>query len=147
MGNYSDIDSAMQEVLRILTSKEKDVVDTFRDIVLKGEAIAKKECPVDEGALRADIHSDVEESKTMIEGVIGNKIKYAPYVHNGTGIYAVEGDGRKTPWKYNVPAGKYKGWHITKGKKANPYLKRTLEKLKKIFPEEMASSIRGGMKQ
>ncbi len=74
---------------------------------------AKQDCPVDLGILRASITSEVETTAESIVGRIGSNEEYAPYVHNGTGIYAVEGD-RKTPWKYQARAGRYKGWHITK---------------------------------
>ncbi|MDM0720058.1 HK97 gp10 family phage protein, partial [Clostridium perfringens] len=57
-------------------------------------------------------------------GRVGNTMEYAPYVHQGTGIYAKDGNGRKTPWKYKVESGKYKGWHITKGQRPQPFLEK-----------------------
>lgn len=89
------------------------------------ERTAKQNCPVDQGLLRADIKSEVKPGANEIIGEIGNTLEYAPYVHQGTGIYALTGDGRKTPWFVPaVQAGKYKGeegfW--TRGQKAQPYL-------------------------
>ena len=86
------------------------------------EREAKKNCPVDIGQLRADIHSKVSVTTDGIEGQVGNTLEYAPYVHNGTGIYAKDGNGRTTPWVYHVPNGKYAGTHRTVGQKPNPYL-------------------------
>lgn len=86
------------------------------------ETQAKQDCPVDMGILRASITSEVEFTGDEIIGRIGSNEEYAPYVHNGTGIYAVNGDGRKTPWTYIVKAGKYKGGHYTLGQKPNPFL-------------------------
>ncbi len=86
------------------------------------EAQAKQDCPVDMGVLRASITSEVEVTGDEIVGRIGSNEEYAPYVHNGTGIYAVNGDGRKTPWTYVVKAGKYKGGHFTVGQKPQPFL-------------------------
>lgn len=89
------------------------------------ERSAKQGCPVDSGALRADIQSTVKVSEAAIVGRIGNTVGYAPYVHNGTGIYAKNGDGRKTPWF--VPAGisgKYSTGWITRGQKPQPYLEK-----------------------
>ena len=86
------------------------------------ETQAKQDCPVDVGILRASITSEVEFTGDEIIGRIGSNEEYAPYVHNGTGIYAVNGDGRKTPWTYIVKAGKYKGGHYTLGQKPNPFL-------------------------
>lgn len=146
MANYSNPDDAFKHVASILNSIENEVlVEGFTDILLEGVGIAKQGCPVNEGELRADIHYDVKETKTTLEGAIGNTLKYAPYVHNGTGIYAVNGDGRQSKWKYMVPSGKYKGWHITRGQKPKPYLKETLYKLKEIFPSKMADAIRADL--
>lgn len=86
------------------------------------EAQAKQDCPVDMGVLRASITSEVEVSSNEIIGRIGSNEEYAPYVHNGTGIYAVNGDGRKSPWVYVVKAGKYKGGHVTIGQRPHPFL-------------------------
>lgn len=86
------------------------------------ETQAKQDCPVDMGILRASVTSEVEFSGDAIVGRIGSNEEYAPYVHNGTGIYAVNGDGRQTPWVYVVKAGKYKGGHFTVGQKPQPFL-------------------------
>ena len=94
---FNNPDDAMRAVASVLNSIENEqLVQAFQNILLQGEAIAKRECPVDQGPLRADIHSEMVETRDRLEGAIGNKLKYAPYVHNGTGIYAVNGDGRKT---------------------------------------------------
>lgn len=86
------------------------------------ERDAKKNCPVDQGILRASMQHDVSITATEIVGTVSNSSEYAPYVHQGTGIYAVNRDGRKTPWKYESKSGKYKGWHVTKGQKPQPFL-------------------------
>ncbi|WP_195264088.1 HK97 gp10 family phage protein [Clostridium sp. 1001275B_160808_H3] len=86
------------------------------------ERDAKKNCPVDQGILRASIQHNVNLNDSEIIGNVFSSLEYAPYVHQGTGIYAINGDGRKTPWKYEAKAGKYKGWHIIKGQKPNPFL-------------------------
>lgn len=85
-------------------------------------AEAKKNCPVDQGLLRASITSEVDISASEIVGMIGSTLEYAPYVHEGTGIYAKDGNGRKTPWGYTVMAGKYKGFHWTRGQRPQPFL-------------------------
>ncbi|CDG02100.1 Putative uncharacterized protein [Clostridium chauvoei JF4335] len=86
------------------------------------EREAKKNCPVDQGHLRAAMQHEVTVSSKEIIGKVSNSSEIAPYVHQGTGIYAKDGNGRKTPWKYKARSGKYKGWHITKGQKAKPFL-------------------------
>ncbi|WP_312647570.1 HK97 gp10 family phage protein [Aminipila sp.] len=86
------------------------------------ESEAKKNCPLDQGPLRAAMFSQVNSTSTEIVGTVGNNSETAPYVHQGTGIYAVEGNGRRTPWKYKATGGKYKGWHVTRGQRAKPFL-------------------------
>lgn len=93
---------------------------------LKGKSI--EEAPSDTGHLRIRAVSDVRVTSDEIIGMVGNTADYAPYVHQGTGIYAKDGKGRKTPWTYRVMYGPYKGWYRTKGQKPNPFLERAREK-------------------
>ena len=65
------------------------------------EADSKKNCPVNDGTLRESITHAVEEDGETVVGYIGSNIDYAPYIHQGTGIYALMGNGRKeVPWVY-----------------------------------------------
>ena len=124
-------------VKRIDNATLKIVVEASKNMekaCLLVEREAKKNCPVDQGILRASIQHDVNFNDAEIVGTVFSSLEYAPYVHQGTGIYAVNGDGRKTPWKYEVKAGKYKGYHITKGQKPNPFLdKAKLDNKDKIL--------------
>lgn len=56
-------------------------------LVVEGEA--RQLCPVDQGHLRASITSETEITADEIIGRIGSNLEYAPYVHNGTGIWKV----------------------------------------------------------
>ena len=103
------------------------------------EAEAKKNCPVDMGHLRASITSEVEVTDKEIIGYVGSNMDYAPYVHNGTGIYATNGDGRKTPWGYEAEAGKYKGFHWTHGQRPQPFLENA-----KLAKKNSVERILGG---
>ena len=102
------------------------------------EAQAKVNCPVDDGQLRQSISSEIEGNI----GVIGTNVEYAPYVHQGTGIYAVNGDGRKTRWKYQDAKGE---WHSTIGQQPNPFLERALdanrEEIIDTFKEEIKREV------
>ncbi|HAT4348528.1 HK97-gp10 family putative phage morphogenesis protein [Clostridium perfringens] len=102
----------------------KQIFNNVTKACLLIERDAKKNCSVDQGTLRAAMTHDVNIVFGQIIGRVGNTLEYAPYVHQGTGIYAKDGDGRKTPWKYKVEAGKYKGWHTTKGQKPQPFLEK-----------------------
>ncbi|KMT21594.1 HK97-gp10 family putative phage morphogenesis protein [Clostridium cylindrosporum] len=106
----------------------QEVSKNLRKACLLVEADAKKNCPVDMGYLRASMFSNVKIESNELIGFITNNSSYAPYVHNGTGIYAKDGTGRKTPWGYVVKSGKYKGYHFTVGQKPNPFLEKARDK-------------------
>lgn len=84
------------------------------------EKDAKKNCPVDTGDLRQSITHEVENGVCAI----GTNMEYAPYVHQGTGIYSVEGTGRTTPWRYQDREG---NWHTTLGQRPQPFLTLALD--------------------
>lgn len=89
------------------------------------EREVKQNCPVDDGTLRKSITHWIEEEADGVMGYIGTNVEYAPYVHYGTGIYAVNGDGRKeVPWKYQTADGK---WHTTSGQKPNPFMQKAID--------------------
>lgn len=94
------------------------------------ETEAKKGCPIDQGITRASIGHDVMLNPDSIVGSVGCSLETAPFVHQGTGLYAKDGNGRKTPWKYEAVAGRYKGWHTTKGQKPQPFLEDAKTKMR-----------------
>lgn len=104
------------------------------------EAEAKKNCPVADGILRESITHSVDN--TTHTGVIGTNIEYAPYVHQGTGIYAVEGNGRKeVPWVYkDAKTGEFVS---TKGIKPTPFLADAINHNTNTILSIMAEAIGG----
>lgn len=76
-----------------------------------------------------------------LKGEIGPTARYGIWVHQGTGIYAVNGNGRKTPWRYKDDS----GWHFTRGQRSNPFLKNainmTQEKINKNFEEGLDNAL------
>lgn len=109
------LDSA---TLKIIYETEQQM----RKACLVVEKDAKKNCKVDQGILRASISHDVMSDSNSIVGSVYSNLDYAPYVEKGTGIYAKDGNGRMTPWRFEVKSGKYKGWHVTNGQKPSPFL-------------------------
>lgn len=124
--NGEFIRSVQNATLQIINN----VCNNMEKACLVVERDAKVECPVDQGPLRAGMMHQVNMSSTEIVGIIGNSNEYAPYVHQGTGIYAKDGNGRQTPWKYEAKGGKYAGWHITRGQKPQPFLEKARDKNK-----------------
>ena len=108
--NDDFVQSIRDATAKITLDMEKKVSQAC--LVVEGEA--RQLCPVDQGHLRASITSETEITASEIIGRIGSNLEYAPYVHNG--------DGRKTPWVYEVKAGKYKGMHFTVGQRPKPFL-------------------------
>lgn len=135
MSNEEFINSC-EKVKKIV---EKQMLKNITKACLLIEREAKENCPVDQGTLRAAMTHDSNIIFGEIVGRVGNTMEYAPYVHQGTGIYAKDGNGRKTPWKYKAKAGKYKGWHITKGQKPQPFLEKAkvdnISKIQNILGE------------
>lgn len=58
--------------------------------------------PVDSGILKVSQSVKVERGKNTITITWFNTQFYAPFVHQGTGIHAIDGNGRKTPWSYTA---------------------------------------------
>ena len=88
------------------------------------ESSAKDKAPKDTGALRRSIQSKVEVTGNEIDGIVFTPLEYAPYVEYGTGLFASNGNGRKTPWGYRDDKGNY---HYTHGQHPHPYMRPALE--------------------
>lgn len=74
------------------------------------------------GALKASLTYAVNLAEKTVS--IGSALLYAIYVELGTGIFAGNGDGRKTPWFWQDFNGK---WHFTRGMKPRPFLRPAVE--------------------
>lgn len=108
----------------------QEIASNLEKCCLMVVASAKEKCPVDEGILRASITHEVKVKEKELVGVVGSNLEYAPYVHYGTGIYAKDGKGRKTPWLWQGHSKKYKGWHLTRGQKPQPFLEEAINENK-----------------
>ena len=121
----SEVRRALGEIIgRDLIENTKNCMKTA---CLKVENEAKKRCPVGKGTLRASITNTVEAEDKTVKGYVGSNLSYAPYIHQGTGIYALEGNGRKeVPWVYCDEKGEY---HSTEGQKPTPFISDAIEGL------------------
>ena len=114
---------------------EQKIIEALEEAAQVIENQAKMNCPTGNGELRASITHVITKNGAVIVATIGSNIFYAPYVHQGTGLYAIDGDGRKeVPWFYKDLQGK---WHSTEGMKPNPFLQDAfdseIEKVKECF--------------
>lgn len=97
--------------------------------VIEREAKARCDFPNSTGTLRASLTTELKDATpadSSIVATVGTNVLYAPYVHQGTGIYALHGDGRKeVPWHYIDP--KTGEWRSTKGLKPKQFLSQAAE--------------------
>lgn len=77
------------------------------------------------GALKASITHEVVREGGQIEGYVGTNVEYAPYQEFGTGKFAENGDGRKTPWAYTDERTGETIW--TAGNEPKPFLRPALQ--------------------
>ena len=93
----------------MLREYDADKQAALEAIGITAEGYAKKLTPVDTGRLRNSISHAVSGDDVYI----GTNVQpYAIFVELGTGIYASDGQGRKTPWTYYDRNGKL---HYTSG--------------------------------
>lgn len=121
--------SGVEQALERIRASFPDVAAAA--VLTAGQTIegeAKARCPVDMGTLRASITTELKDAAAPgdpIIATIGTNIEYAPYVHQGTGLYARDGNGRKAvPWWYKDAKGK---WHTTSGQHPQPFLRDAAE--------------------
>ena len=102
------------EILKDLDNKKLSALEA---VGIAAEGFCKRLTPVDLGTLRNSMTHAVRGDDVYI----GSNIPYAPFVELGTGIYATDGKGRKSPWGYYDRNGKY---HVTRGMKPRHMLKK-----------------------
>lgn len=107
-------------------------------ILVKGEAIDRAPvATVAGGSLRQSIDYDIDGEDSR--AYVGSTSNYSVYVEKGTGIYAEDGNGRKTPWVYYD--NKLDQYFYTKGMRKQPFLFPSIEakqdEVIDIFEEEL----------
>lgn len=105
------------------------------------EAQAKRNTRVDSSKTKNSWTHVVNEDKK--EAVVGNPMENAIWEEFGTGEYAINGDGRKTPWRYQDVHGK---WHTTKGKKPSRALQKAFDSKKNTIIKRGEKIMKESMK-
>ena len=103
------------------------------------ETAAKKKAPRDTGTIT---HETTIEGRQIV-GYVGTPIEYAPYQEYGTGKFAENGAGRKTPWAYTDERTGETIW--TAGNKPHPFLRPALNENQKRVQEILHDAVRKGM--
>lgn len=114
-----------REAIAILENFQESKVEAVKEIVndtaVKIVADAKARAGVDTGQLRASIHMRAYSGGLTID--VGSNLAHAVYQEYGTGIFAENGAGRKTPWVYYYQGNKGpRGFRWTRGNKPHPFL-------------------------
>lgn len=98
--------------------------------IIAGQAVAL--APVDTGNLKSSIDIDYKDGGLTAKISVGSE--YAIYVEYGTGVYAVDGNGRRTAWTYfDEKLGHYVKTH---GMKAQPFFWPAVENGERFFKRE-----------
>lgn len=115
-------DQVIEDVKRI-------VVETAQIILSNAKMMA----PVDDGNLRDSIEMEIRDGGLL--AVVRVTAHYAVYVEYGTGIYAVDGNGRQTPWTfYSDKLGRYV---TTRGMSPQPFWDPAIDIGDRHFKTEM----------
>lgn len=99
---------------RIVLQKIQETGEVFlEEVGGELESQVKQNTKVDTGKTKGSWEHVVNADKMEVQ--VGSRYKNALWEEFGTGIYALNGDGRKkVPWVYKTPDGKF---HSTVGKK------------------------------
>lgn len=112
-----------------------------------GEAIedfARKKMVGNDMIDTGELYRSVESVHTGWDSLIGTPHMYGLYQEYGTGIYAVKGDGRKTPWWYYYRGRKGPhGWRFTRGNKPQPWLVPAFTEGIPVFQKKIIEALRG----
>ena len=102
-----------KDFTKIVLDKINKTGETFlEEVGGEVEAQTKQNTKVDTGKTKGSWEHIVNADKMEVQ--IGSRYQNALWEEFGTGIYALNGDGRKTKWVYRTEDGKF---HTTVGKK------------------------------
>lgn len=102
------------------------------------ESQTKRNTPVDTGQLKGSWRYTVDENG--MKATVGSSLENAIWNELGTGQYALNGDGRKTLWRYKDFKGK---WHTTRGKRPRRSLHKAYAKLQKKLIAALQNKMKG----
>ena len=118
----------------------REMTSAMQDACNIVESAAKDKAPKDTGALRRSITSKVEVTGNSIEGIVYSPLEYAPYQEFGTGLFAENGNGRKTGWAYEDE--KTGETIFTRGNRPHPFLRPAVNENK----DKIINMIKGALK-
>lgn len=124
---------------KILKRVDEGLYRGLTKAALRVQNDAANLAPVDTSALANSINYKVYRNTATV----GSSMDYAAYVEYGTGIYAENGNGRKSPWYYENRKGEL---IRTLGQRPQPYLRPALDRNKNYIKNVIAKELKGGLK-
>jgi len=100
---------------------------------------AKQKVPKRTRTLSRSITTAITREGDTVVAQIGPSAPYGKYLEYGTGRYAENGNGRRTPWVYRGPGGRY---YTTEGMKPRPYMRPALDENRDKAIKEMQRAFR-----
>lgn len=158
-----DIDSALADWKRRIEAKTKEINSTVDQGLVKAALFAEGQAKLTANSLFSDdppfndYGEDMWEHTGLLEASIGSGMDpdnehsaiiycsalYAKYLEYGTGIYAVNGDGRQTPWSFTSNTGVR---IFTQGMRAKPFMYPSVfnnqEQIKSIISSYIAKAVK-----
>lgn len=116
---------------QVIDAIDRGILNALEEVSGELEGRVKDNTRVDTGKTKASWSHRVDESK--FEAYVGSNYENAIWEEFGTGIYALNGNGRKdVPWVYQSEDGK---WHRTNGKKPSRALKLASDNIDSLIKE------------
>lgn len=116
---------------QVIDAIDRGIINALEEVSGELEGRVKDNTRVDTGKTKASWSHKVDEHK--FEAYVGSNYENAIWEEFGTGIYALNGNGRKdVPWVYQSEDGK---WHRTKGKKPSRALKLASDNIDSLIKE------------
>lgn len=116
---------------QVIDAIDRGILNALEEVSGELEGRVKDNTRVDTGKTKASWSHRVDEAK--FEAYVGSNYENAIWEEFGTGIYALNGNGRKdVPWVYRSEDGK---WHRTKGKKPSRALKIASDNIDSLIKE------------
>lgn len=119
-----------QELKALLTSPGGGVAQDILRRSRRVENRAKQLCPVNTGRLRASVTHELRTDAGVPVGRIGTNVKYAMYVHEGTGLFGPKKKlirpktARALRWRTRGGSVVYA--RFSRGSKPRPFLREAL---------------------
>ena len=138
------IDDAIKEFqkasVKAETALEKQLIESA--ILVENDAKAYASGNVDTGLLVNSITHRFKREDGQIVAEVGTNVFYAPYIEYGTGIYALNGQGRRGGWSYQDAKG---NWHFTMGGRPYPFMTPALEQIRSRIDNDIAMAVKGAL--